>query len=226
MSKQINFKNYLKSITVKKDTRVIDETIVIDEETTEYVREISNNKIINNKKHKEVKKSYTDLVNKVDNKANDTEVKCDEKIIYDLFDNYEKQFDLISKLNNNVLFDERKYFIQEIKKKHQSYKQQDIKKDYHEYNNFITFLNIIEKLVSSNMKCYYCNCNTLILFKNAREDSQWTLDRLNNYDEHSNENTIICCLKCNLQRRRKNSEKFKFSKQLEHNLLVLKKIDS
>ena len=114
----------------------------------------------------------------------------------------------------------------EIEKKIQGYKQQDIKKEYHEYNNFITFLNIIEKLVSSNMKCYYCNCNTLILFKNAREDKQWTLDRLNNYDEHSNENTIICCLKCNLQRRRKNSEKFKFSKQLEHNLLVLKKIDS
>ena len=165
---------------------------------------------------------YIDLVNKV----NDTEVKCDEPILYDLFDNYEKQFNFINKIHEGVLFDERKYFIQEIKKKHQSYKQQDIKKEYHEYNNFITFLNIIEKLASSNMKCYYCNCNTLILFKNAREESQWTLDRLNNYDEHSNENTIICCLKCNLQRRRKNSEKFKFSKHLEHNLLVLKKIDS
>ena len=112
-----------------------------------------------------------------------------------------------------------------LKNKMSSYKQQDIKKGYGDYNNFIRLENIIEKLVSCAMKCYYCNNNTLILFKNVREESQWTLDRLNNYDEHSNANTIICCLKCNLQRRRKNSDKFKFSKQLEHNLLMVKKID-
>ena len=100
-----------------------------------------------------------------------------------------------------------------------------VKKGYGDYNNFIRLENIIEKLVSCAMKCYYCNNNTLILFKNVREESQWTLDRLNNYDEHSNANTIICCLKCNLQRRRKNSDNFKFSKQLEHNLLMVKKID-
>ena len=119
---------------------------------------------------------------------------------------------------------EKQPFLQALKKKLASYKQQDIKKNYDDYDetaNFITLENIIEKLVSCSMKCYYCNANTYILFKNVREESQWTLDRLNNYDEHSNSNTIICCLKCNLQRRRKNSTKFKFSKQLN----IVKKID-
>ena len=46
--------------------------------------------------------------------------------------------------------------------------------------------------------------------------------RINNYDEHSNDNTIISCLECNLQRRRKNSEKFKFSKQLENKQIIIK----
>ena len=65
----------------------------------------------------------------------------------------------------------------------------------------------------------------LILFDKVRDNDQWTLDRLNNLDEHSSENTIISCLKCNLQRRRKNSEKFKFTKQLETNQIIIKKIE-
>ncbi len=64
-----------------------------------------------------------------------------------------------------------------------------------------------------------------IFFEKVRDENQWTLDRINNYDEHSNENTIICCLKCNLQRRRKNSDKFLFTKQLETNQIIIKKND-
>jgi hypothetical protein len=146
------------------------------------------------------------------------------------YDNYDKQLASINALyeelcngqgqNTNLNY-EKQHFLQALKKKLSSYKQQDIKKHYHDTNNFITLENIIEKLVSCSMKCYYCNANTHILFKNVREESQWTLDRLNNYDEHSNANTIICCLKCNLQRRRKNSTKFKFSKQMN----IIKKIE-
>ena len=65
-----------------------------------------------------------------------------------------------------------------------------------------------------------------LFFEKVRDEEQWTLDRINNYDEHSNENTIVCCLKCNLQRRRKNSEKFLFTKQLENNIIKIKKSDS
>jgi hypothetical protein len=185
-----------------------------------------NKTIVNNKSISE-KKSYLELLDKiktsiVNSNGNITDISA---TIISMYDNYEEQLLCLHKLLNGVVFDEKKYFIQALKNKLDSYKQQDKKKTYDAYDNFITLENIIEKLVAYNMRCYYCNSKTLILFKNVRTNYQWTLDRLNNYDEHSNANTVICCLKCNLQRRRKNSEKFKFTKQLEHNLLVLKKID-
>jgi hypothetical protein len=191
----------------------------------------SNVKILNNNNIiKETKKSYIELTEKniKISKINTTDL-CNNILEY--YDNYDKQLAsikniYIQSIHNHQIIYEKNHFLQALKKKLASYKQQDIKKTYDEYANFITLENIIEKLVSCSMKCYYCNTNTLILFKNVREENQWTLDRLNNYDEHSNANTIICCLKCNLQRRRKNSTKFKFSKQLENNLIVLKKLNT
>jgi hypothetical protein len=188
-----------------------------------------NKTIVNNNTISE-KKSYLQLLDKIKksitntNSTNGNVIDLSASIIH-IYDNYEEQLLCLHKLLNGVVFDEKKYFIQALKNKLDSYKQQDKKKTYDAYDNFITLENVIEKLVAYNMRCYYCNSKTLILFKNLRDNYQWTLDRLNNYDEHSNANTIICCLKCNLQRRRKNSEKFKFTKQLEHNLLLLKKID-
>ena len=179
-------------------------------------------KIINNEKIQNEKKSYIDLLGKVSSK----EVTKDlSNAIISIYDNYNMQLELIQKLYKGIPFYEQKYFSQALKIKLDSYKQQDIKKSYDAYDDFITLENIIEKLVTSSMLCFYCNVKTLILFKNSRTENQWTLDRINNYDEHSNSNTIICCLKCNLQRRRKNSAKFKFSKQLEHNLITIKKLE-
>ena len=190
--------------------------------TDSKISEVTDIKQINNEKIKNEKKSYIDLLGKVNSK----EVTKDlSNAIISIYDNYDRQLELIQKLYKGISFYEQKYFSQALKLKLDSYKQQDIKKKYDDYNNFITLENIIEKLVISSMLCFYCNVKTLILFKNSRTECQWTLDRINNYDEHSNSNTIICCLKCNLQRRRKNSAKFKFSKQLEHNLITLKKLD-
>lgn len=190
--------------------------------TDNKISEATDIKQINNEKIKNEKKSYIDLLGKVNSK----EVTKDlSNAIISIYDNYDRQLELIQKLYKGISFYEQKYFSQALKLKLDSYKQQDIKKKYDDYNNFITLENIIEKLVISSMLCFYCNVKTLILFKNSRTECQWTLDRINNYDEHSNSNTIICCLKCNLQRRRKNSAKFKFSKQLEHNLITLKKLD-
>jgi hypothetical protein len=185
----------------------------------------SNIKLLQNNNIKETKKSYIELQEQCINRF---PIEASFNIL-DYYDNYDKQLVCINAIysqnsDESQIIYEKQPFLQALKKKLASYKQQDIKKnydDYDEYANFITLENIIEKLVSCSMKCYYCNVNTLILFKNVREASQWTLDRLNNYDEHSNANTIICCLKCNLQRRRKNSTKFKFSKQMN----VIKKID-
>ena len=209
----------------------------VETENVETENVETENKTIVNKSIISEKKAYLQLLAKIKtsianansanaNSANVNSVITDlSATIINIYDNYDEQLLCLHKLLNGEVFDEKKYFIQALKNKLDSYKQQDKKKTYDAYDNFITLENIIEKLVAYNMRCYYCNSKTLILFKNLRDNYQWTLDRLNNYDEHSNANTIICCLKCNLQRRRKNSEKFKFTKQLEHNLLLLKKID-
>lgn len=139
---------------------------------------------------------------------------------------HKEQVNTINNLYMGLQFEERNFILSELKAKINSYKQQDIKKDYHEHANLITLDNVIEKLVSCKLKCYYCNKNMKLFFEKVRDEEQWTLDRLNNYDEHSNENTIVCCLKCNLQRRRKNSDKFLFTKQLENNIIKIKKSDS
>lgn len=139
---------------------------------------------------------------------------------------HKEQVKIINTLYLGLQFEQRNFILSELKAKINSYKQQDIKKDYHEYANLITLDNVIEKLVNCKLKCYYCNKNMKLFFEKVRDEEQWTLDRLNNYDEHSNENTIVCCLKCNLQRRRKNSDKFLFTKQLENNIIKIQKSDS
>ena len=145
--------------------------------------------------------------------------------IENIIDNHNLQKKMINQIYIGESFPEKILILRELNTKINSYKQQDIKKDFHEVQNLITLDNVIEKLVSSKMKCYYCNCETLILFEKVRENSQWTLDRLNNYDEHTNNNTIISCLSCNLQRRRKNSDKFLFSKMLETQQLKISKTE-
>ena len=72
----------------------------------------------------------------------------------------------------------------------------------------------MEKLVISKLKCHYCLQNTHILYTRNRDETQWTLDRIDNNLCHSNENTVIACLKCNLQRRCQDAKKFTFTKQL------------
>ena len=139
---------------------------------------------------------------------------------------HKEQIKTINNLYIGSHFEERNFILSELKAKINNYKQQDIKKDYHDYVNLITLDNVIEKLVTCKLICYYCNKNMKIFFEKVRDENQWTLDRINNYDEHSNENTVVCCLKCNLQRRRKNSDKFLFTKQLENNIIKIKKSDS
>jgi len=240
LSNKIN--NYKKIASVEERVeKQVEERVEerLEERVEKQVEESikTGNKIITNKSIISEKKAYLQLLDKIktsiatSNTANSnianskTNITDLSSTIISIYDNYDKQLLFLHKLLNDTVFDEKKYFIQALRNKLDSYKQQDKKKTYDTYDNFITLENVIEKLVAYNMRCYYCNSKTLILFKNLRDNYQWTLDRLNNYDEHSNANTIICCLKCNLQRRRKNSEKFKFTKQLEHNLLFLKKID-
>ena len=93
------------------------------------------------------------------------------------------------------------------------YKNQDGKKKKLT-DKLISYEECLEKLVISKLKCYYCKTDCLITYENVREQSQWTLDRLDNSIGHEKDNVVICCLKCNLKRRTTNDEKFKFTKQM------------
>ena len=101
----------------------------------------------------------------------------------------------------------------ELHKKINSYKQQDIKKDKN-LDGLISYEELLEKLVLSKLKCYYCRKDVLLLYENNREQKQWTLDRLDNSLGHTKDNVVVCCLKCNLERRCLNDEKFLFTKQM------------
>ena len=127
-------------------------------------------------------------------------------------ENRENENELIKNLYFNIFFENNNIYINEIKKKINSYKNQDIKKD--KLNNLINYDETIEKLLESKLKCYYCKENVIIIYEKIREPKQWTLDSLDNNIGHNKENTVICCLDCNLKRRVKSHENFKFTKQL------------
>ena len=113
----------------------------------------------------------------------------------------------------------KKEYEKEIKKKLNSYKSQDKQKNKFDEEKMITYNQIIKKLYDCELKCFYCQQNTIILFNKKREGIQWTLERLDNNIGHYDSNTCISCLKCNLQRRTDNYEYFKNGKQLKINII-------
>lgn len=134
---------------------------------------------------------------------------------------HEEQFSLIKDLSNSDVCEVIK---KQINKKIYSYKQQDMKKkNYDEksekYKDFIDFDIIIQEMKNSDLKCHYCRNKMLILYENVRDNSQWTVDRINNDIGHIKENFHLVCLKCNLKRRRQNDEKYLFTSQLSINKL-------
>ena len=114
----------------------------------------------------------------------------------------------------NQSFDGDNILKQELKNKINGYKNQDKKRNILNIDKLISQEELIEKLLISKLKCYYCKCVCLLLYNNVREKKQWTLDRLDNSIGHNKDNVVICCLKCNLKRRTLDDEKFKFTKQM------------
>jgi hypothetical protein len=102
----------------------------------------------------------------------------------------------------------------EINKKISGYKQQDLLKKVYNEAEFLDFENVITKLVDSELKCYYCKCEILILYDIVRETKQWSIDRINNDIGHNKTNFHISCLHCNLKRRKKTDVNFLFTQQL------------
>ena len=142
----------------------------------------------------------------------------ERKNIIDISENLflkEMQLNLIDDIYNKKHFLNDDLIIKNLKKKLNSYKNQDQKKDRYDKVTFIKYNELIEKLFNSKLKCDYCEENTIIMYKNKREPAQWTLERIDNSIGHSNKNCLISCLKCNLEKRTRDDTKFKFTKQMK-----------
>lgn len=136
---------------------------------------------------------------------------CDNKTLL----NEKQQITILNKLFLENNYDGDTFVKKEVQRKIRSYKYQDVKKNVYDLTQFISYDEVMEKLVISKLKCNYCRKNCLLMYNNVREMRQWTLDRIDNSDGHTNKNTVICCLDCNLKRGTLNDEKFKFTKQLK-----------
>jgi len=142
--------------------------------------------------------------------------------VADEYFNIENQLSYLTKFRNNELIDIslNKIINKEIRKKMSSYKSQDKKNGKYDELQHISYNQLLEKLVSCKLECYYCNSKLFLLYKKRGESMQWSLERFDNNLGHYESNSCISCLKCNLQRRTSNHEYFKFSKNLS-----IKKID-
>jgi hypothetical protein len=165
-----------------------------------------NNKKENNKQIQIYGKNNIDKINKIKAKRLITQN-------YNIDYNYEKQLQFLQLLYSNEIFDEKSILIKELKNKQSGYKQQDIQKKIYDESFFISIDKIIELLLISKLKCYYCKNNIFIFYDNVREPTQWTLERLDNNYGHNFNNCAISCLKCNIQRKNMNKDKFLFTKQ-------------
>jgi hypothetical protein len=171
-------------------------------------------------------KHNIDKINEIGNESYQAVRKHMSKFDESLYDNL-KQLALLREIFDEVVekgkYEEKKeiqsLLKSELNHKIQGYKGQDLRKEIHNVDTLIQFQDVLDKLCDSNLTCYYCSKPLLVLYKNVREPLQWTLDRLDNALSHTKENTCIACLKCNLQRRVMNAEKFTFTKRLKINKL-------
>ena len=107
-----------------------------------------------------------------------------------------------------------KVIIQQIKQKLNSYRYQDqLKGIYDPALNCNSVEFIISLLCERQLRCYYCDKQTLILYENVCESLQWTLERFNNSMGHNRNNVTIACLKCNIGRRTMHENRYLFTKK-------------
>ena len=130
-----------------------------------------------------------------------------------LLDN-KKQINILNKLYLKEEYEGIKTVKKSIEKKIKGYENQDIKKDKLKKNKLIKYEDLLEILVISKLKCYYCKCDCLLMYDNVREKKQWTLDRLDNEEGHNRDNVVVSCLECNLKKGTMDDKKFKFAKQM------------
>ena len=143
---------------------------------------------------------------------------CEKWNLPDHYFTHSHQFNIVSKLYMNLdndVIENREIYVKEITKKISGYKRQDIDKDVYSKNTFISLEELLEKLLCSKLKCFYCKCECELIYENILSKRQWTLDRIENDAGHNADNVVICCLECNLKRGTMNSGRFKYGKQLK-----------
>lgn len=108
-----------------------------------------------------------------------------------------------------------KTLARELEKKRYGYYQQDLrKKRVVTIEEVLTLNELEEKIVASKLRCFYCTSAVLLFYREARDPHQWTLDRIDNNCAHTDSNTCVACLECNLQRRRTSHAGYVFTKTL------------
>jgi len=107
-----------------------------------------------------------------------------------------------------------KKLLQQIRNKIASYKSQDLEKGIYEPVELITIDQTIEKLKQCGLQCFYCKDGVLLIYEFVREPKQWTLERLDNGLGHTDTNTVISCLSCNLRRRTMHFDRYIETKQM------------
>jgi hypothetical protein len=142
------------------------------------------------------------------------ERKTMDQVSLEMF-SWENQFALLNMLTAKTNDDSNVILIKkQISSKLNNYKQQDVLKKVYDERKLINLEQTISKLQESGLKCLYCKEEVYLLYKMVREMKQWTLDRINNDNGHFHDNVVISCLDCNLKRRKKSSNAFLFTKQM------------
>ena len=119
-------------------------------------------------------------------------------------------------LLDGLMDDTQSHISREITQKISGYKAQD--KCSQHNTILISYNEVINKLSSCELLCSYCNKIVKLSYEMVRDPHQWTLDRVDNDMGHSDSNTVISCLSCNIKRKRINKKIFEESQ----NIIVLK----
>ena len=155
-------------------------------------------------------KRNIEAINNVKDKKRQVSSKWNDELLDSI-----KHQNYINMIYLNQNFEYKDLIIKELKNKINGYKNQDKKRNILNEEKLIKLDELVEKLLISKFKCYYCKCKCLLMYNNVREKKQWTLDRLDNDIGHYNSNVVISCLECNLKKRRMNDDDFKFIKQMK-----------
>lgn len=129
---------------------------------------------------------------------------------------FETQYRILNNIKTQYDYNDpyHRTIISQIKGKIYGYSYQDETKEKLSRELFVDLSSVLQKLIDSNMECYYCKKKVKILYEYVREEDQWTLERIDNSKGHNRDNVEIACLSCNLRRRTMYHERYLFTKQM------------